>query len=88
MKIVNDAGLELVVNTYAGFPPVPGNRVKHLQLRPHSSDSYTLDPGDYYVYLSTNNIGPFPPGILVAGSGGVPSDATVTLTKQERISIT
>lgn len=88
MKLANDSDLDLVVNTYANFPPGPDNRVKHLQLRPRSSDSYTLDPGDYYVYMSTNNIGPYPAGVNVAGSGGVPSDATVTLTQQRRIAIT
>ncbi len=88
MKIVNDAGLFLNINTYAGFPPTLENRVKHLELGPGTSDSYSLDPGDYYVYMSTYNVGPFPPGIVVAGSGGVPSEATVTLTKNERIAIT
>ena len=88
MKFYNQSEHYVRVKIFNGFPHTEKNLVASLNdYGPNSEASHDLDPGDYYVYISTTNIGPNPPGITIAGSGGVPSTGVVTLTGTDRIAI-
>ena len=88
MKIYNHSKHYVRIAVYSGFPRTQENRVEGLgDYAPDSEASCELPPGDYYVCLYTTNIGPVEPGLIIATSGGVPSEGVVTLTASDRISI-
>lgn len=89
MKFINNSKHIVRVNIYSGFPPAEHNRAGELyDYTPGSEGAVSLQPGDYYVYIHTTNIGKIAPGIVIAGTGGVPSEGTVTITENDRISVT
>lgn len=88
MKFYNHSKHYVRIAVYSGFPRTEENRVKALgDYAPDSEASCDLSPGDYYVCFYTTNIGPIQPGLIIATSGGAPSEGVVTLTASDRISI-
>jgi hypothetical protein len=88
MEFINNSKHYVRTYAYSGFPHTEANRVAAFgDLGPGGQASRQVDPGDYYVVISTTNIGPIPPGLTIAASGGVPSESTVTLTESDRFSI-
>jgi hypothetical protein len=89
MKIVNNSKHYVRGHVNSGLPSEEGNRVAVTGDLGPGGDSWSHDvpPGDYYVTIATTNIGPLPPGITIAKSGGVPSGGTVTLTATDRIAV-
>jgi hypothetical protein len=88
MKFYNNSKHYVRIAVYSGFPRAETNRVKSLgDYGPGGEASCDLDPGDYYACFYTTNIGPIEPGLIIATSGGVPSEGAVTLTATDRISI-
>ena len=89
MKFINNSKHFVRGLIYGGFPRTQGNRAGSFgDVAPGGdSESPQLNPGDYYVVLETTNIGPITPGLVIAASGGVPSEGTVILTDSDRIGI-
>ena len=88
MKIVNDSTRVVRAYAYSGFPHTQENLAAAFgDLAQGASVTRDLNPGDYYAVITTTNIGPIRPGLVIAASGGVPSENVVTLTETDRISI-
>ena len=88
MEISNDSKHFIRAYAYSGLPHTEANRVAAFgDLGPGGKASKQVGPGDYYVVLTTTNIGPLQPGLTIAASGGVPAESSVTLTETDRISI-
>lgn len=88
MVLVNNSKRVARGSIYSGFPHTNENRIAGFgDVGEGGSVSREVNPGDYYVVLATTNIGPLPPGLIIATSGGVPSEGAITLTENDRISI-
>lgn len=89
MKFVNNSKHYVRAYVYSGFPVNEKNLVTtFVDYPPEHTGSHDLDPGDYYIHITTTNIGPNLPGLVIAASGGVSSGGTVTLISSDRISVT
>lgn len=89
MNFHNDSKHYVRAYIYSGFPWSEKNRAgSFIDYGPGTKASCQLEPGDYYISISTTNIGTLPPGLTIAASGGISSDGTVTLTESDRIAIT
>jgi len=89
MKFINNSKYFVRVVIHDAFPPTEDNTVGKLtDYGPGTDPTIELKPGDYHVRIFTTNIGTVPPGILIAATGGVPSEGSVTLTENDRISVT
>lgn len=90
MNIRNNSKRIVRAGVFKALPYTPETNIASTgDLGMGSSRSLTIDPGDlYYVSISNSNFGPLPAGTNIARTGGVSSDATVTLTENDRIVVT
>lgn len=90
MKLTNNSKWEIEMYIHNGWPMTKENCIGLINyVGAGSSKSAAFDPGDYCVYVNTGPMNPNPPGAgaQIASSGGVASNATVTITETLRIEI-
>ena len=89
MEFVNNSQHIIRGGVHSALPLNPGNTVARIgDTGTNEKKSVDLEPGEYYLAISTSNIGPLPAGTLVAQTGGVTEASTVTLTDDDRITVT
>ena len=91
MQIVNNSTHLVSAGVFKALPYEPDNVISKTGDVPQGKPvSITVPPGDYYVSINVGSLasGALQPGTNIARTGGVSSDATVTLTQSDRIVIT